>query len=89
MFMKGSSTFWHLSKGLFISYKNQVKKKRTTCKKEAKVIQNGPTTNDINIVIKKKIAWTNVYLNYSRRKKEIIKGKEKVLVFFPKGMMCT
>ena len=41
------------------------------------------------IEIKKKIAWTNVYLNYSRRKKEIIKGKEKVLVFFPKGMMCT
>lgn len=55
MFMKGSSTFWHLSKGLFISYKNQVKKKRTTCKKEAKVIQNGPTTNNINIVIKKKL----------------------------------
>lgn len=26
-----------------------------------------------------------MYLNYSRRKKEIIKGKEKVLVFFPKG----
>ena len=52
------------------------------------MIQDDPTTTTINIVIKKKTAWTNVYLNYSRRKKEIIKGKEKVLVFSPKGMMC-
>lgn len=52
------------------------------------MIQDDPTTNTINIVVKKKTAWTNVYLNYSRRKKEIIKGKEKVLVFSPKEMMC-
>ena len=69
MFMKGSSTFWHLSKGLFISYKNQVKKKRTTCKKEAKVIQNGPTTNDINIVIKKKNCLDKCVFELFKKKK--------------------
>lgn len=85
--MKGSSTFGTFQRAYLFPPKTKSKRKRTTCKKEAKMIQDGPTTNAINIVIKK-IAWTNVYLKYSRRKKDIIKGKEKVL-FFSKGMMCT
>lgn len=53
---RGLAHFGTFQRAYLFPTKTRIKKKkRTTCKKAVKMIQDDPTTNTINIVVKKKL----------------------------------